>query len=140
MNMESEMALECPSEVTLKVTGPDDHYAEEWRVREAYWTAAFRSPTLRQMLRWGRILISRKLEAISLVLDDPLNQDIEDEDAPKRRPAAGKPSAPPKPFGDEYPCRTRRFYLTQVFVLKMGLGQYRGQGRDCSPLPGGLFC
>jgi len=123
VDFEPEIALgfqpekDRPAEVTLKVYGPGGGFAEEWRVREAYWAAAFRPPTLDQMMKWGIALIKGETEAIADILDDPLNEDpgILRRSQQIQSTQGIPPSAAPFP----YPPRTKRFYRNQAFVLRV---------------------
>lgn len=107
-----------PAQLTLTVHGPGDALVEEWRVREAYWAAAFRPPSLREMFRWGRALIARETQAIARIFDDPLNENPDDACGAERRAATGGAARPPAPAPEPYPPRTERFYRDQALVLK----------------------
>ena len=91
---------------------------EEWRVREAYWAAAFRPPTLREMFRWGRALIAREAQAIAGIFDNPLNEDPGGRLCTQRRQASGREAPVSPPARKPYPSHTERFYLNEAFVLK----------------------
>ncbi len=106
-----------PAQVTMQVRGPGGRFAEEWRIREAHWAAAFRPPTLGQMLKWGIALVQKETEAIAHILDDPLN---EDPGRGQMSPAAQRtPSTAKAATSQKYPSRTERFYRNQAFVFKL---------------------
>lgn len=123
VDFEPEIALgfkpgeERPAEVSLMVYGPGGGFAEEWRVREAYWAAAFRPPTFNQMLKWGIALIEMETKALAQILDDPLNDDpglVRLSQQPQSLQGAVPSTNSPK-----YPPRTERFYRNQAFVFKL---------------------
>ncbi len=111
VDFEPEIALgfdaktPVPAQVTMMVRGPGG-FVEEWHVQEACWAAAFRPPTLPEMIRWGRALIAREAEAIGRIAENPLNE----------MPLGPWEARPLETWSDtqKYPDYVRKYYVWQA--------------------------
>ena len=124
VDLEPEIALGLPQNgsgpVTLKVFGPDGRFADEWRVAEAHWAAAFRPPKLGEVFEWGKRLTRQQIEATNRLFSNLTNEGPRDncEEARRkvpRRTSAEKPRSTARPL----PSGTEEFFRNQAFAFKL---------------------